>query len=97
MLLITQLIWNEWNIAHIARHEVIPQEVEEVCNHQPMTSATYDGRLRVVGEINTNRIITVILAPVEAGRYYVVTAHTASHKERQLYEIWKQEGGEQAA
>lgn len=29
MIKIDKLIWEEWNINHIARHEVVPAEVEE--------------------------------------------------------------------
>jgi hypothetical protein len=32
MIHIRRLIWDDWNIAHIARHEVSPDEVEEVCD-----------------------------------------------------------------
>ena len=26
-----RLIWDPWNIGHIARHDVTPEEVEQVC------------------------------------------------------------------
>jgi hypothetical protein len=39
MLFVRRLIWDTWNIAHIARHDVIPEEVEEglprSAHHQP--------------------------------------------------------------
>lgn len=47
MLTIRRLIWDAWNVAHIARHHVIPEEVEEVCHGLPQTSQTYKGRIRV--------------------------------------------------
>lgn len=87
MLFVRRLIWDTWNIAHIARHDVIPEEVEEVCHGQPMTSQTYKGRLRVVGPTRSNRMLTVILAPTEEpGVYYPVTARPADRKERRNYE-----------
>lgn len=90
MLLVRRLIWDTWNVAHIARHQVIPDEVEQVCHAQPMTSATYAGRLRVVGPTSAGRMVTVILAPRRPGVYYPVTARPASSKERLAYQ---QQGG----
>jgi hypothetical protein len=87
MLYVRRLIWDTWNITHIARHDVIPDEVEEVCHGQPMTSQTYKGRLRVVGPTRSHRMLTVILAPTEEpGVYYSVTARPADRKERRHYE-----------
>jgi uncharacterized DUF497 family protein len=86
MLSVRRLIWDAWNVAHIARHDVIPEEVEEVCHDQPITSETYKGRLRVVGLTQSGRILTVILAPTpDAGVYYPVTARPADRKERGNY------------
>jgi uncharacterized protein len=91
MLFVRLLLWDAWNIAHIARHDVIPEEVEEVCHGQPVTSQTYKGRLRVVGPTRSRRMLTVILAPTEEpGVYYPVTARPADRKERRSYE---QRGG----
>lgn len=87
MLFVRRLIWDSWNIAHIARHDVIPDEVEEVCHGQPVSSQTYKGRLRVVGPTRSHRLLTVILAPTEErGTYYPVTARPADRKERRHYE-----------
>jgi hypothetical protein len=33
---ISQLVWNENTIEHIARHNVLIEEVEEVCFGQPV-------------------------------------------------------------
>ena len=87
MHFVRRLIWDTWNIAHIARHDVIPEEVEEVCHGQPITSQTYKGRLRVVGPTRNRRMLTAILAPTEQpGVYYPVTARPADRKERRHYE-----------
>ena len=83
---ILRLIWDDWNIAHIARHAVVPEEVEQVCQGLPMFSETYGDRLRVVGPTRRRRMLTIILAPKEAGFYYPVTARPASRKERRRYQ-----------
>ena len=85
MIVIRRLVWNSWNIAHIARHDVVPDEVEEVCHGDYMTSETYKGRIRVVGPTLAGRMLTVILAPKGAGTYSTVTAHNASAGERKRY------------
>ena len=87
MLYIRHLIWDDWNVAHIARHEVTRDEVEEACRGQPVISETYKGRLRVVGPTRSGRMLTVILSPEDdEGVYYPVTARSADRKERRNYE-----------
>jgi uncharacterized DUF497 family protein len=86
MLSIRRLIWDPWNVGHIARHRVTPEEVEEVCHGEPVTSQTYKGRIRVVGPTESRRMLTVILAPTdEQGVYYPITARPADRKERRHY------------
>jgi uncharacterized protein len=84
---IRRLIWDAWNVGHIARHRVTPEEVEEVCHGEPVTSQTYKGRIRVVGPTQRRRMLTVILAPTdEHGVYYPITARPADRKERRHYD-----------
>ena len=42
---IRRLIWDAWNIAHIARHNVTPEEVEQVCHTDPVVQKEKKGRL----------------------------------------------------
>ncbi len=86
MLLVRRLIWDPWNVAHIARHRVTPDEVEAVCHGRPIVSATYAARLRVVGPSQSGRMVTVILAPRGRGVYYPVTARPASRPELRRYQ-----------
>jgi len=86
MLSIRRLVWDSWNVAHIARHRVTPEEVEEVCHGRPVTSQTYKGRVRVVGATHRGRMLTVILAPTDDKQvYYPITARSADRKERRNY------------
>ena len=94
MASVRRLIWDTWNVAHIARHHVTPEEVEGVFQRVPMFSRTYKGRLRVVGPTRRGRMLTVILAPRAVGAYYPVTARPATRKERQRYRQWR--GGDSA-
>ena len=92
MVFIRRLVWNDWNVAHIARHDVLPEEVEQVCHGDTWVSETYENRLRVVGPTDRGRMLTVILAPQGRGVYFPVTARPASRQERQRYTALK--GGE---
>lgn len=92
-IIVKKLIWEEWNVAHIARHNVLPEEVEDVCRGKYVSYESYDGRFEIIGATKQGSILFIVLdpEPVE-GEYYVVTAHTASKKARALYE--KEKGGE---
>lgn len=91
MVNIKLLIWDEWNIAHIARHNVLPEEVEEICFTDPLIQQGNKGRTMLVGSTKADRIIRVVLDPEqEEGVYYPVTAHTASKRDRRLYEKRKE-------
>ena len=82
---VQRLRWDTWNIDHIARHQVKPNEVAEVCEGKPVFSQTYKGRIRVIGPTLARRILTVIIAPEGDDSYYAITARPASRQERRLY------------
>jgi uncharacterized DUF497 family protein len=90
---IKQLIWDSWNIPHIARHKVIPKEVEQVCHGSYITVSTHDGRVLAIGPTNKKRMLAIVLAPKSKGLYYPVTARDADKKERQKYQQLKLKGG----
>ncbi len=92
MILIRRLIWEPSNVTHIARHQVIPEEVEEACHGEHYTDEGKKGRVRLIGPTTSGRILAVILDPEEEeGVYYPVTARPASRKERRLHQ--EQKGG----
>lgn len=94
MVRVRRLIWDPGNIAHIARHDVSPDEVEEVCHGAPLARQAYRGRLMLIGPTKEGRMLTVILDPEanEQGVYYPVTARPASRKDR--YHYREEQGGE---
>jgi hypothetical protein len=49
MIDIARLIWDDGNVAHIARHNVTPQEVEEACHDKPIKRAGYKKRIIFIG------------------------------------------------
>jgi uncharacterized protein len=84
---IDRLIWDEWNIEHIARHNVVPEEVEEVCHGDFLLLEGQKGRLLVIGPTANDRMLTVVLNPQEEeGVYYPVTTRPSRSKEGKLYQ-----------
>jgi uncharacterized DUF497 family protein len=93
MFVIKDLVWDQWNIAHIARHEVTKDEVEQVCQSDYQAFEAKKERLIVIGSTEASRILAVVLDPEpEEGKYYPVTARSADRKERRDY--LKGKGGE---
>ena len=90
MLTVDRLIWDAWNVAHIARHQVIPEEVEEVCYGDPAIGHAYGGRIMLIGPTSGGRMLAVVLSPQpEPGVYYPITARDADRKERRTYAAQK--------
>jgi len=82
---IRRLIFDEQNEEHIARHRVTPEKVHEVCTAQPLIRRGRTRTLVVYGRTAEGRYITVILAPRQGRRYYVVTARDMNQAERRRY------------
>jgi hypothetical protein len=95
MIRVRRLIWDPGNVAHIARHYVTPDEVEEVCHGPFIARQAYRGRLMLIGPTQEGRMLTVVLDPEpnENGVHYPVTARPASRKDRRHYQV--ERGGEQ--
>jgi len=92
MLYVQELLFDDWNEDHIARPSVIPEEVEEVCQGDLFVSRTWERRLRVIGQTEAGRYLTVILAPRGRGVYYPIAARDATAAERRLYHRQKGRG-----
>ena len=83
---IKKLICDEWNISHIARHNIIPDEVEEVCHGLPLVlRGQTKSRLVLIGPTDAKRILGIILKAKGRGSYYPVTAYDADLKDVVLY------------
>jgi len=95
-IIIKKLVWDAWNISHIARHSVLSEEVEEICQTNSQTKVANKGRVRITGLTKKGRIISAFLDPEqEDGIYYPVSARDASKKERKDYDRWSK-GGEES-
>lgn len=89
---ITEIVWSESDIAHIARHGVTPEEVEETVSANPVWrrgrthQATGRTSLIALGQTGTGRYLFIVLSPRELGRARCVTAMDMDEKARRFYE-----------
>jgi len=81
---IEELIWDEWNVEHIRKHDVSIIEVEETCSLIIKTYKSYQSRLIILGKTKNNRLLTIVLMKKDKKNYYVVTARDMSQKEGRL-------------
>ena len=86
-------IWDAGNTDHIARHDVLPEEAEQVLENDPFDVARYfrngEERLNQVGETDAGRVVVVVTT--ERGKdIRVVTAHPADRDMRAFYAQMKE-------
>ncbi|MEA3338788.1 MAG: BrnT family toxin [Chloroflexota bacterium] len=87
---IESLIWDDWNIEHIADHGVEPYEVEDVCFSRPLVrraKKTRYGlqRYHAFGQTIAGRYLFIVLDREAAGLFYVVPARDVSKRELRQY------------
>lgn len=86
MLFVRKLIWDSWNTKHIARHHVVPDEVEEICHGEPVVlRGQKKGRLVLIGPTHDKRILAIILEAAGHGNYYPITAYKPDESDIALY------------
>ena len=92
---IDQLVWDDWNSKHIAKHRVTRDEIAEVIAGETVTQETYKQRFLVLGETLSGRLLAVVIGPdpIRAGAYYTFSARPASRQERRLFQQLR--GGEE--
>ena len=89
---IREIVWSESDVAHIARHGVTPEEVEEALSANPVWRrgrthpATGRESLIALGQTEAGRYLFIVLSPRELGRARCVTAMEMDEKARRFYE-----------
>ena len=71
---------------HIARHHVTVEEVEEVLSANPFVRKVRQGYLRLIGQTDAGRYLTVFVAPREGQVYGLASARDATVAERRTYQ-----------
>lgn len=84
-MIIKKLIWDGWNITHIARHHVEREEVEAVCRSKNIFTRGKGGSYKVIGQTDSGRYLTIMLSPRTGGYFYPITARDADIKEKRRF------------
>ena len=82
-IVLSQLIWDNWNKEHIKIHDVSIEEVEEAISNLLAHRMGHSGKVVLIGR-SGKRLIAMVLAKEKGSTYYVVTARDADRKERKL-------------
>lgn len=89
---ITEVVWTDGDVEHIARHGVDPGEVEQVIASRPVWRRgrrhPETGRQSVyaLGRTDAGRYLFVVLSPLGLGRVRCVTAREMDDATRRYYE-----------
>ncbi len=85
-IIVKELIWDDWNIEHIKKHNTEQSDVEEIARNIIAHKRGKQGRYLIIGRVGL-RIISVVINRKGIGVYYPVTARDAAKKERRrVYE-----------
>lgn len=84
-LRIDDLRWDDWNRAHIAKHAVLPEEVDDVVAGEPSARETYKNRVQLVGPTSAGRMLSIVAGSVP-DQPRVFGARPASRKQRGNHE-----------
>lgn len=83
-----RLLWDVWNLAHIADHGMTRADVEQVCAGPHAVAPSYRSRLVLVGPRADGRLLAVVLEREPSGFYYCVSARPASRRERRQHRAY---------
>lgn len=80
---INKLVWDEYNVEHIKKHNVTQAEVEEVTRKIITHKKAKKGRYLIMARVGA-RILSVAINRKGVGIYYPVMARDSAKKERKL-------------
>lgn len=82
-IVIRTLVWDEYNIEHIKRHNVTVEEAEAAIDNLLAHRIGKKGRYIAIGRVG-KRLISLVIRRESKGVYYLVTARDSSKKERKI-------------
>ena len=90
---ISEVLWPEDRIDHVAEHGVRPEEFEDVCFGRSLVlrgkAAGPNPVYYVLGETEAGRALFCVVIEFPSGRGYPVTARDMTAKEKRRYAEWK--------
>ena len=85
-LTISILIWDDWNIDHIAQHDVTPNKVEKALQDKDaLFLNAKHGRVMILGKTAQRMLAIVMNQQENPEEFYIITARDMSKKERAYY------------
>jgi len=79
------LDWDDENIEHIARHNVNPEEAEDVCFGAHISEKTAGQRYILSGQSTDGRYLNVVVERVRKGLFRPITAFEMSENYKRSY------------
>jgi uncharacterized DUF497 family protein len=84
-VIIGELEWDDENIEHIARHNVTPEEVEDVCYGSHLSERVGGGRYVLSAKSATGRYLNVVIQRIGRGLFRPITAFEMSDSYKMRY------------
>jgi uncharacterized DUF497 family protein len=92
-MVISEIVWPDDRVEHIARHGISPDEFEDVCfGHALVLRGRSEGRnpvYHVLGQTGSERYLLCVVIHFPDGKGYPVTARPMTAKEKRRYERWR--------
>lgn len=84
-MIIGELEWDDENVEHIARHNVSPQEVEDVCFGLHISERQSNRRYVLSGQTAAGRYLNVVVERIGTGLFRPITAFEMSESYKRRY------------
>jgi uncharacterized DUF497 family protein len=79
-VIINDLLWDDENVEHIARHNVTPKEVEDVCYGFHISKKERRQRYILSGQTRDGRYLNVVIEKIGKELFRPITAFEMSEK-----------------
>ena len=84
-MITSELQWDDENIEHIARHNVSPKEVEDICWGIHISEREREQRYILSGQTAGGRYLNVVVERVGKGLFRPITAFEMSESYKRRY------------
>ena len=69
-----KLVWDDWNIEHVKKHQVNKEEIEQVYTFKTIKSQTYLNRILILGKTKKGRLLTIVVSQGKQKEQYIISA-----------------------
>lgn len=84
-MIIGELKWDDDNVDHIARHNVTPAEVQDVCYGLHLSEKAGRNRYVLSGQSDVGRYLNVVIERIGKGLFRPITAFEMSDSYKLRY------------